>query len=39
MVWGMPRVALERGAAELELPLERIADAMLERAAAPCELT
>jgi two-component system chemotaxis response regulator CheB len=31
VVYGMPRVAVERGAAELVLPLERIAAALMER--------
>jgi two-component system chemotaxis response regulator CheB len=30
VVYGMPRVAVERGAAELVLPLERIASALME---------
>jgi two-component system chemotaxis response regulator CheB len=36
---GVPKVAIDRGAAELTLPLERIADAVLEWAAAPREVT
>jgi chemotaxis response regulator CheB len=31
VVYGMPRVAVERGAAELVLPLGRIAAALIER--------